>query len=92
MSWSKTRGEVHEETLTWSVDSLVKVDRKQTAWAALVVHEENLDVDFEVTCHLFIVKQRTKELLDSTQTDTHTHTIRIQRSHWMLTKIYSCPQ
>ncbi len=30
MSWSKTRGEVHEETLTWSVDSLVKVDRKQT--------------------------------------------------------------
>lgn len=40
---------MHEETLTWSVDSLVKVNPKRTAWAALVVHEENLDVDFEVT-------------------------------------------
>ena len=48
MSWSKTQGEVHEETLTWSVDSLVKVNKKQTAWAALVVNEENIDVEFEV--------------------------------------------
>ena len=52
MSWSKTRGEVHEETLTWSVDSLVKVNKKQTAWAALVVHEENIDMDFEVNNQL----------------------------------------
>ena len=48
MSWSKTQGEVHEETLTWSVHSLVKVNKKQTAWAALVVQEENIDMDFEV--------------------------------------------
>ena len=25
MSWSKTKGETHEETLTWSVDSQVSV-------------------------------------------------------------------
>ena len=54
MSWSKTQGEIHEETLTWSVDSLVKVNKKQTAWAALVVHEENIDVDFEVNLPFLI--------------------------------------
>ncbi len=48
MSWSKTRGETHEEVLTWSVDSQVTVEANKTAWAALLVHEENLDVDFEV--------------------------------------------
>ena len=67
MSWSKTQGEVHEETLTWSVDSLVKVNKKQTAWAALVVHEENLDVDFQVRTilqmlHKTKIQQEVKDL------------------------------
>lgn len=48
LSWSKTTGETHEEVLTWSVDSQVTVEKRKTAWAALLVHEENLDMDFEV--------------------------------------------
>ena len=52
---TKTKGETFEETLTWTVDSQVKVPPHTLTTASLIIQEENLSAEFSIESSFRVV-------------------------------------
>lgn len=58
LSVTKTDGEEYSESLTWNIDTEIKVPAKQKATAKLHVYEEPTIMDFEVETKVTLPKNR----------------------------------
>jgi predicted transcriptional regulator len=76
---TKTKGESFEETLTWTVDSQVKVPPHSATTASLIIQEENLSAEFSVESTFRVVASAVSVYLKEKKTGRIVQKLEIPR-------------